>query len=127
MNEASFCFLDATEPSTELVKDQFPGGSLKRSSSEILQPISPKVERSPAPDMHRPGWISHKYLNIISEAEQSMNNQKSSAYIKNLYAFREEQGRSTKRQALIKVAQSAIDGAVAPASDFSILAKSSKN
>ena len=77
--------------------------------------------------MHRPGWISHKYLNIISEAEQSMNNQKSSAYIKNLYAFREEQGRSTKRQALIKVAQSAIDGAVAPASDFSILAKSSKN
>ena len=72
MNEASFCFLDATEPSTELVKDQFPGGSLKRSSSEILQPISPKVERSPGPDMHRPGWISQKYLNIISEAEQSM-------------------------------------------------------
>lgn len=26
MNEASFCFLDSTEPSTELVKDAFPVG-----------------------------------------------------------------------------------------------------
>ena len=59
----------------------------------------------------------------------------SSAYnkvhIKNLYAFREKQaallGRSTNRQELIKMAQSAIDDAVAPASEPTIIAEGSNN
>jgi len=51
----------------------------------------------------------------------------SSAYIKNLYAFREKQGRSNNRQELIKMAQSAIDGAVAPASEPIIIAEVSNN
>lgn len=73
--------------------------------------------------MHHSGLISQKYLNIISEAEQSTN----SAYIKNLYTFRERQGLSNNRIELIEMAQSAIDGAVAPASEPSISVEGSNN